>query len=171
LQHRWSRGSESSINKARDGWITTLYALGQSAVLDKLAPPKALRLMAADVVAMHRHYGSGDLDPDTKIWNILPKPWLVMDGSCTCTRAMIEDACTQAGVTGNGWIAPRERHVAPFAATPELVHGVIVSSPELASQLRKLGYFSGPSKNLKGFSEVHVEKHMEGDVMVAAEVP
>jgi hypothetical protein len=44
----------------------------------------------------------------------------------------------------NGWTAlPPERKVAAFRPTPELVHGVTVSNPQLAAALRKAGWFSG----------------------------
>jgi len=147
------RGNDSSTwneaagayNKARDGWINTLHALGADSLLDSIAPPKALRLMAADVAWGHRHFGSGE-DPDTSVWNALPKPWEVLWGQVSCNRALIEKACGKSKVQGRGWIAPREKTVARFSPTPELVHGVIVSCPELAVELRKAGYFGGKSK-------------------------
>jgi len=141
--------SAGAYNKCRDGWVSTLYALGLADTLDKFAPPKAMRLMAADVVYMHRGCGSGDLEPDTKVWNDLPKPWDVVLGREICTRALIETACKKQGVHGKGWIKPRPKSVASFKPTPELVHGVTVSSPDLAALLRKAGYFSGPSKGVK----------------------
>ena len=148
------RGNDSSTwnaaagayNKARDGWVGCLYEMGAAEVLDKFAPPKAMRLMAADVVYMHRAYGSGDLDPQTKVWQRLPKPWDVIAQKQSCTRDLIEAACLDAGVPSTGWVKPRPQTVAAFAPTPELVHGVMVSSPELAAQLKKAGYYCGPSK-------------------------
>jgi hypothetical protein len=167
------RGNDSStwneaagaFNKARDGWINTLYAIGASDVLNRFAPPKGLRLMAADVVYMHRSYGSGGLEPDTKVWGELPKLWDVMTGKATCTRMDIEAACTRHGVEGKGWIAPREKHVAAFRPTPDLVHGVVVSSPALAEALYRCGAFSGPSKGLRGPVPDGWEKSPSGDVM------
>ena len=151
------RGNDSSTwnaaagayNKARDGWVSALYELGAAEVLDKFAPPKAMRLMAADVVYMHRAFGSGDLDPQTKVWQRLPKPWDVLTGRMTCTRDRIEAACLEAGVPSTGWVKPRPKTVAAFAPTPELVHGVMVASPELAAQLKKAGFYAGPSKAKK----------------------
>lgn len=151
------RGNDSSTwnaaagayNKARDGWVNALYELGAAEVLDKFVPTKAMRLMAADVVYMHRMWGSGDLDPQTRVWQLLPKPWEVIQGTAVCTRATVEAACAEAGVPSTGWVKPRPKTVAAFAPTPELVHGVMVSSPELAAQLKQAGYYAGPSKAKK----------------------
>lgn len=148
------RGNDSSawneaagaFTKARDGWISTLHALGAEGLLDKFAPGKALRLMAADVAWMHRRAGDG-LDPDTRVWNALPKPWDVVLGRARCDRAMIEEACRSAGLaTDRGWLAPRPKSVQEWRPAPELVYGVQVSCPEFASILKKLGFFAGPSK-------------------------
>ena len=154
------RGNDSSTwnaaagayNKARDGWVNTLYELGAAEVLEKFVPTKAMRLMAADVVWMHKTYGSGDLDPQTRVWQLLPKPWAVVAGRITCTRAQVEAACAEAGVPSTGWVKPRPQTVAAFSPTPELVHGVMVSSPELALQLKKAGFYAGPSKAKKAVS-------------------
>jgi hypothetical protein len=147
------RGNDSStwneaagaFNKAREGWINTLYALGAESVLDSFAPGKALRLMAADVAWGHRTYGDG-LEPDTAVWGELPKPWDVMLSDVGCNRQKIEDACEKFGIKGKGWIAPREKSIAEFKPTPELVYGVQVGSPAMAVVFKKLGYFAGPSK-------------------------
>jgi hypothetical protein len=171
------RGNDSSTwntvagayNKARDGWVALLFALGGSTLLDTFAPPKALRLMAADVAYMHRAYGSGGLEPDTLVWGELPKPWNVVLGRVDCTRAIIETVCKKHGVEGKGWVAPRPKTVATFKPTPELVHGVVIASPELGAILRKANYFCGPSQSLKGDAGVLVEKTMVGKVMVASE--
>jgi len=168
------RGNDSSTwnsvagayNKARDGWISTLFALGAQSVLDAFAPTKALRLMAADVAYMHSAHGSGGLEPDTAVWGALPKPWDIVLGRKTCNRKTIEAACQKFGVEGKGWVSPRPKTVAEFKPTPELVHGVIVSSPELGAILRKANYFCGPSQSLKEVG-VFVDKLPVGDVMVA----
>ena len=91
------RGDDSSTwnatagawNKARDGWIEVLHALGMEEVLDKLCPGKVLRLMAADVAAWHRSSGGG-LEPDTTVWAALPPPWDVLSGSASCSREVVE---------------------------------------------------------------------------------
>ena len=135
-----------AFNVARSGWINTIYSLNLTQMLDFFAPPKALRLMAADVVYIHRKWGSGGLEPDTKVWQMLPKPWEVMSGKANCSRADIENACEKAGISGKGWIKPRPTTIANYSNTPELVHGITVSSPELARRLRTAGFFAGPSK-------------------------
>jgi hypothetical protein len=160
------RGNDSSTwneaagayNKARDGWINTLYALGMQDALDMFVPGKALRLMAADVAWGHRHYGDG-LDPNTAVWRELPKPWEVILYEKHCTREMVEKACKKHNCHG-GWLAPKQKSVAEYTPTPELVHGVIVSSPELAHSLKKAGYFAGHKGKVKGY--VPHEKTLDG---------
>ena len=146
-----SRGCDSSTwnevagawNKSRDAWISLCHALGMEALMDRMLPGKVLRLMAADVAAWHRIRGGG-VHPDTKVWGDLPAPWDVLDGKATCHRGIIAAACARHRVSTEGWIGPRETRVpVPFRPTPELVHGVTVSSPALASTLRRLGVFSG----------------------------
>ncbi len=147
------RGNDSSTwnqtanawNKARRSWIGLLYALGMESVLDAICPGKVLRLMAGDVAAWHRSAG-GDLDPDTQVWNAVPLPWEVLKGHRRCTRSTVRWVCRKFGVSPEqrGWIAPPPtRKAVPFRQTPELVHGVTVSSPALATVLRKAGWFSG----------------------------
>jgi hypothetical protein len=131
-------------NKARDNWISLLYALGMEFVLEDKCPGKVLRLMAADVVWWHQQTG-GQLDPNTTVWATLPLPWEVLADAAPCTQAMVEAACQQAQLdpVKSGWLAPREHAVVAFRPTPELVHGVSVSSPYLAGLLRKNKVYSG----------------------------
>ena len=147
------RGNDSSTwnntanawNKARASWVALLHALGMQEELDSMCFGKVLRLMAADVAAWHRAAGGG-LDPNTKVWAEVPLPWEVLSGEASCTRKMVEQVCRKYGVDAvkNGWIAPPpERKVAEFRPMPELVHGVTVANPQLASVLRKAGWFSG----------------------------
>ncbi len=147
------RGNDSSTwntmagawNKARDHWIALIYALGLEQMLEVICPGKVLRLMAADVVAWHYRSG-GKLDPNTAVWNELPLPWEVLAGTQICTRHRIEEACRKHGLDPekSGWSMPRPRNtVAAFRPTPELVHGVTIGNPYLATFLRKAGFFSG----------------------------
>jgi hypothetical protein len=132
-------------NAARQGWLSLVVAMGMDNVLDELCFGKVMRLMAADVAAWHRRSG-GTLEPDTLVWTRLPFPWEVFAGNATCTRAQVEEACAAYGVdpVKKGWTFPRhERQAVEFRPTPELVHGVIVSHPELATILRRAGWFSG----------------------------
>lgn len=146
-----ARGNDSSTwnevagawNKARESWISMLHALGMESLLDVMLPGKVMRLMAADVAAWHRLSGGG-VHPDTAVFAELPLPWQVLDGSERCTRAQIEATCRAHGVSPEAWVGPRSRgEPVPFRATPELVHGVAVTSPALAKTLRSLGVFSG----------------------------
>lgn len=147
------RGNDSSTwnqtagawNKAREHWIALLHSLGMSQMLNDLCPGKVLRLMAADVAAWHRACG-GELHPDTKVWAELPLPWEVLEGRANCGKATVESACRKHKVNPSGWIGPKPpKTAAPFRPTPELVHGVAISSPALASALRSAGWFSAKS--------------------------
>lgn len=135
-------------NKARDNWMNLVYALGMEYILDELCFGKVLRLMAADVVYWHFKTG-GKLDPNTDVWNKLPLPWEVFQGKERCNKDLVIKYCKEAGIDAetSGWIAPRVHGVAVFKPTPELVHGVVVSNPFLATVLKRHKYFSG--KNAK----------------------
>lgn len=146
-------------NKARDHWISLLFGLRMEKILDHYCPGKVLRLMASDVVQWHIMskigYGHGfdwknqalvdqGLHPDTLVWRNLPYPWRVFDQKEECPRALVEATCLQHGVLSGGWAGPKpEKRAVEFKPTPELVHGVTVSSPFLASILKKAGWFSG----------------------------
>lgn len=131
-------------NKLRVGWFNLLFSLGLQDWIEAMCPGKVLRLMAADVAAWHRASG-GDLHADTGPWCDLPLPWEVLAGA-SCPRLRVVEVCEKWNVdpVKGGWVAPPpERTVAAFTPTPELVHGVQVSSPQLAALLRKAGAFSG----------------------------
>lgn len=135
----------SAWNKAREHFIALVYALGMDDLLDGMCLGKVMRLMAADVAAWHRSAGGG-LDPGTLVWAELPRPWEVLSGRARCSRAEVEAVCRKHGIdpATSGWIAPRPpARVARFRQTPELVHGVTVNHPYLATVLRKAGWFSG----------------------------
>lgn len=131
-------------NKARDNWMNLLYSLGLDYILEEICFGKVLRLMAADVVAWHYSTG-GKLDPNTEVWNKIPLPWEVFQNKAACNKELVIKYCKQAGLDPekSGWIAPRVHGVAEFKPTPELVHGVTVSNPFLATVLKRHRYFSG----------------------------
>jgi hypothetical protein len=135
-------------NKARDNWINLIYSLGLDYILEEICFGKVLRLMAADVVAWHFSTG-GKLDPNTEVWNKIPLPWEVFQNKAECNKDLIIKHCKQAGLDPekSGWIAPRVQGVAEFKPTPELVHGVTISNPFLATVLKKHRFYSG--KNIK----------------------
>lgn len=150
------RGNDSSTwnntasawNKARDNWIALVQAMGMADMLDTLCFGKVLRLMAADVVAWHALVG-GKLDPNTSVWSELPLPWEVLSGKSRCPRILVEEVCRKHEVdpVKSGWTAAKAYStVVAFRPTPELVHGVTVSNPFLATLLRQAGYFSGKPK-------------------------
>lgn len=147
------RGHDSSTwntvaqayNTARASWLACIAALGAERMLDAACPGKVMRLMAADLARWHASVGSV-IEPNTKVWGLLPMPWDVLDGRATCSRAFVQRACAAAGLDPQlaGWTAPRPAAPpAPFTVTPELVHGVTVASPEWAMLLRRAGVFSG----------------------------
>ncbi len=135
-------------NKARDNWMNLIYSLGLDYILDEICFGKVLRLMAADVVAWHFSTG-GKLDPNTEVWNKIPLPWEVFQNKAECNKELVIKYCKQAEIDPekSGWIAPRVHGVAEFKPTPELVHGVTVSNPFLATVLKRHRYFSGRNAN------------------------
>ncbi|MFD8786476.1 hypothetical protein [Kitasatospora sp. NPDC059599] len=150
------RGNDSSTwnqaaqawNTARAHWFALLTELGRVEVLDRICPGKVPRLMAADVAYWHRMSGGG-LHPDTCVWAELPLPWEVLRGEKECPRSLVEAACARHGVdpVAGAWTAPRPAAKAiAFRRTPELVHGVAVTDPLMASALRSAGIFSGKGK-------------------------
>jgi hypothetical protein len=167
------RGNDSSTwneaagayNKARDGWMSTLYALGMGDALESLAPGKAMRLMAADVAWGHRTHGEG-LDPDTRVWGLLPKPWEVLSGKRRCRRATIEAACEKVGTPHGGWVRPRAQRAVAYRPTPELVHGVVCVDPSLAQLLKRAGYFGGHGHRAK--TGVVVDRPFDGEKVGAS---
>ncbi len=138
----WNQ-TAAAWNRARDHWIALLYSLGMDRLLNDLCPGKVLRLMAADVAAWHRASGK-DVHPDTKVWSSIPRPWEALEGTAQCTRAMVREACAKYGLSEDGWTGPRPtKKAVEFTPTPELVHGVAVSSPQLANMLKEAKWFSG----------------------------
>lgn len=173
------RGNDSSTwnsaagawNKARDQWIKLLFDLRMEGLIQFYFPGKVLRLMAADVVAWHS-IGKGDdgLHPDTKVWRELPRPWEVFSGDAQCTVQMIEEACARHGVRREGWALPHDdRQAVQYTPTPELVHGVTVTSPFLASIIKSAGGFSGKGMSYHVGADVHLSA--DGKTMVADPVP
>jgi hypothetical protein len=165
------RGNDSSTwnltagawNKARDQWFSLTRAMGMSSMLDAICPGKVMRLMAADVARWHEA-----LHPDTVIWAKLPLPWDVVQGKAECTRQMVAEVCmrTKNEARLSSWIGETEyRKAVSFTPTPELVHGVSVSSPFLASALRKAGYFSGKGVSPHAVPDVYIQRDAEGHAL------
>ncbi|WP_294401081.1 hypothetical protein [Prosthecobacter sp.] len=176
------RGNDSSTwnntanawNRTRQAWIALLHSMGMEEELDALCFGKVLRLMAADVAAWHRASGN-ELDPDSQVWAELPLPWEVLAGQADCTRKQVEEVCRKHRVDPikRGWIAPPPtRHVEKFRPTPELVHGVAVSSPQLAQMLKKAGWFSGKwsAASLEVADNIAVQRDAHGFALGASEV-
>jgi hypothetical protein len=142
-----------AYNAGRAGWLGCAAAIGAGALTAPFCPGKVMRLMAGDLAYWHDFAGGG-VDPDTRVWSLLPYPWDVINGLAECTAADVAAACALAGVNPvtDGWTAPlAPGAVAQFRPTPDLVHGVQVSSPEWAGLLRRAGVFSG--KKIRGGDE------------------
>ncbi|MER5719653.1 hypothetical protein [Streptomyces sp. NPDC002132] len=145
----WNQAAQA-WNTARAHWFALLTELGQDEILDRICPGKVPRLMAADVAYWHR-MGGGGLHPDTYVWADLPLPWEVLRGEKECPRSLVEAACVRHRVDpiAGAWTAPRPAAEAvAFRRTPELVHGVAVADPLMASALRSAGVFSGKGKRV-----------------------
>ncbi|MFE1290230.1 hypothetical protein [Streptomyces sp. NPDC058751] len=143
----WNQAAQA-WNTARAHWFAILFELGQERILDQFCPGKVPRLMAADVAYWHRMSGGG-LHPDTYIWAELPLPWEVLRGERECPRSLVEAVCARyrRDPVAGAWTAPRPAAEAvAFRRTPELVHGVAVADPLMASALRSAGVFSGNGK-------------------------
>ncbi|MEV6196199.1 hypothetical protein AB0M19_27820 [Streptomyces sp. NPDC051920] len=143
----WNQAAQA-WNAARAHWFAILSELGQESILDRFCPGKVPRLMAADVAYWHRMSGGG-LHPDTYIWAELPLPWEVLRGEKECPRSLVEAVCARhrRDPVAGAWTAPRPAAEAvAFRRTPELVHGVAVADPLMASALRSAGVFSGNGK-------------------------
>lgn len=175
-----SRGDDSSTwnalagawNSCRSAWVALNYSLGLDSAVEKMCLGKVMRLMAADVAYWHRASG-GDVDPDTKVWASLPAPWEVLVEGKDCTAKKVEAMCDKYKVDARkkGWISPPpdKRKVVEFKPTPNLVHGVAVSSPELAILLHKAGVFSGKawSAGIKDMPSFTVERDIHGMALKA----
>ena len=145
-------------NKLRAGWFAIMYDLGLVDGIAQMCPGKVLRLMAADVAYWHQASG-GDLHPDTKVWKELPRPWEVVLDEVPCPKSLVDQVCLKHRInpTKSGWSAPMPSgDVEKFTPTPELVHGVDVGSPVLASIFRKAGVFSGRLPD-RGFAVTAIE--------------
>jgi len=148
------RGNDSSTwnsaagawNRAREHWFKLLFDLQMEGLLEYYCPGKVLRLMAADVVAWNAYGKTLDeaLHPDTKVWRDLPRPWMVFEQVEACPIALVNSVCEKYEVPKAGWSGPTppKREVA-YRPTPELVHGVTITSPFLAKVLKDAGWFSG----------------------------
>lgn len=150
---RWNAYA-GALNTMRAAWISAVLAAGLDEILDRYLPGKAPRLMASDVAWMYRNAGR-DLHEDTRMFTTLAKPWDVVNGTVPQRRGDISaaGAANNINTLETGWVGPR----APVEAElpepePSLVHGVVVTDPELARTLRRCGVFSG--KTLQRIDEL-----------------
>jgi hypothetical protein len=143
---RWNAYA-GSFNTMRSAWISAVLAAGLDEILAGYLPGKAPRLMASDLVWMHRNAGR-ELHVDTRLFAALPRPWDVVTGSENLNRERILAVASELGLdeaaATSGWIGPRAAHEREHSAPePALVHGVVVTDPALAATLRRCGVFSG----------------------------
>lgn len=150
---RWNAYA-GALNTMRSAWISAVLAADLPEVLERYLPGKAPRLMASDLVHWHRAEGK-ELHEDTRLFNALPFPWEVVSGKVMLDRETVERAASAAGVdaVSTGWVGPRTNVALERPeAEPALVHGVVVSDPQLAKNLRRCGVFS--AKGLKYLDEL-----------------
>lgn len=134
-----------AFNQTRTGWLNVTASLGVDELAQACLPGKAQALIAGDVAAMHHVHGDGAHE-DATVAAALPAPWQVVLGLAECTAEQVRAACTAAGLDpdASGWTSPyRQAHTEEATFTLELVHGVTVTSPDLAALLRRTGVFSG----------------------------
>jgi hypothetical protein len=82
---------------------------------------------------------------------------------------MVEEACKRHKVKSkDGWTAGRDvTKAGDFKPTPELVHGVTVTSPKLAKILRDAGAFSGKVVNVGKVANIRLSrKEEDGRIIV-----
>jgi hypothetical protein len=135
-----------AYNTARARWLQVLAASGQLGLLEAVCPPKLPRLMAADLIYWHQIAGNATAHPDVLVAASLPPVWEVLQGQAECTAPMVLQACAAHGLDPEAsyWTGPvRPGELGRFEPTPELVHGIVVSSPLLGSILRHARVFSG----------------------------
>lgn len=140
----WNAASRA-FNQARTGWLNLTTALGLADVVEDACPGKVPALVAADVAHWHASDGGGQ-HADIEVFAKLPLPWdVILDGT-SCPAGLVRQVCHQEGLDADatGWTsAYRQGELAEAGPTPELVHGVVISSPAMAQWLRAVNAFSG----------------------------
>jgi hypothetical protein len=148
----WNAASRA-FNQARTGWLNLTCGLGYDDLVEESCPGKVPALVAADVAAWHAREGRGQ-HMDVRVWADLPLPWDVVLGDDDCPAELVRQACRRHGVDPetSGWTQPYRQGTTELPEpAPDLVHGVSVSSPLLASVMRQVGVFSGQaSRGLGG---------------------
>ncbi|GAA2855071.1 hypothetical protein Acy02nite_73330 [Actinoplanes cyaneus] len=142
--YTWNVASRA-FNQARTGWLNVTRALGYDDLVERSCPGKVPALVASDVAAWHAADG-GDQHADVRVWALLPLPWEVVLGDAECPADLVRERCLRAGVDpeSTGWTQPYRQDVNELPApAPDLVHGVVVASPLLATVMRRAGVFSG----------------------------
>lgn len=151
----WNAASRA-FNQLRTGWLNLTKSLGLEAIAEEACPGKVPALVAGDVAYIHGEYALGD-HADTHVWAELPLPWKVITGEEVCTADMVREACSKFGMVAedSGWTgAYRQDELAVTLPAPELVHGVQVGCPLLATLIRKSGALSGRNSQAWGPLEV-----------------
>lgn len=151
---RWNAYA-GAFNTMRSMWINAVLASTMAPILESYLPGKAPRLMASDLVWWYRNSGQ-PLHADTRMFTALPRPWDVIHGTASLGREEILLIASQFGdvdAKKTGWVGPRaaEKAERPKAESP-LVHGIVVTDPLLAKNLRRCGVFSG--KELKHLDDL-----------------
>lgn len=139
----WNAASRA-FNQARTGWLNLSQAL-LGADSERLWFGKVPALVAGDVAFWHASEGSAGV-ADVECFAELPLPWEVVLGTTPCTVEQLRAACARHGLDPDktGWTKPYSQSTLEVTSiAPELVHGVLVSSPALGAALRRAGVFAG----------------------------
>lgn len=137
----WNVASRA-FNQARTGWLNLTQALGVPQIVEAQCPGKVPALVASDVAFWH----DGSEHDDVHVWADLPLPWKVVLDGVDCPADLVRSVCRDHGLdpAASGWTQPyRQGTLEATAPAPELVHGVQVACPYLATVLRAAGVFSG----------------------------
>ncbi len=145
----WNNAAKA-WNRVRASWIELLHSMNMKDELDSMYFGKVLRLIESDQLPQAWHRAArGGLDPDAKVWSEVPLPWEVLSGGAICTKKLIGQVCHKYGVDPlmNGWIVPPPAggppaYMAKFMPTSGFVYGVMSSNPQIATVLRRVGWFS-----------------------------
>lgn len=135
-----------AYNVARAAWLSALSATGSLDILSATCPPKLPKLMAGDLIFWHTVTGGQATHPDVRVAARLSPAWKVVTGEASCTARDVRLACMDESIEAEttGWTAPLAKGaLGSVTPTPELVHGITVGDPILASILRRAGVWSG----------------------------
>lgn len=134
---KWNSAADA-WNNARDHWVNLIYSLGLDYVLDEILFGKVIRLTWPHVVVGPTASLRKQI-PHKEVWNMLPLPWEVFKGKEKCNKEVVIKCCELVEIDAEkyGWVTLGFHEVTEYKPTPELVQGIAVSNPFLATILKK----------------------------------